>query len=436
MPAHPEIKAEVVKTLHALLEPWAQPGEEAIDDFLAFIADDFMGFGTGPDEHVPNRDALRKLMLREQAHMPYPFTLEVPWMEVRMLHPTLGLGEGELKLEVHAPDHTHVVALRCSLVFKRRDVGWRLVHFHFSVPDAMQNVGDTLMDVLQTRNRVLEREVAQRTAELKASLADLEATQARLVQQEKMASLGALTSGIAHELKNPLNFVNNFAALSCELLDEIEAEADPEARQALLADLRSNAEKIESHGRRADAIITSMLEHARSNSNERRALDLNALVADHVALAWHGWKARMHNFEIEITKAFDAEVGEVEVVPQGIGRVVLNLIGNAFDAVYTHAAQADAAYVPAVTVTTRRTNDQVEIHVADNGPGIPEALMTKVFEPFFTTKPAGSGTGLGLSLSYDIVTQGHGGTLTVSTEATKGATFIVTLPVKTEPSKT
>jgi signal transduction histidine kinase len=307
-----------------------------------------------------------------------------------------------------------------------------LLHFHFSVPNAMQNEGDSLLELFKARNRELEREVARRTAELEQSLADLQSAQARLIHQEKMASLGALTAGIAHEIKNPLNFVNNFAVLSRdlarELVQELEAEADPEAVRAIVSDLAMNSEKIEAHGRRADRIVRSMLEHARGSSGERRTVDLNALVAEHVDLAWHGERARAGRSDVRITKDLDAEVGQVEVVQQEIGRVLINLMGNAFDAVCERAAQSEASYRPVITVKTRRVEGRVEVHIGDNGPGIPAAIREKIFEPFFTTKPTGLGTGLGLSMAYDIVTQGHGGALTVESEEGRGAAFVISLP--------
>ncbi len=270
--------------------------------------------------------------------------------------------------------------------------------------------------------------LARANAELEVSLNRLRTTQQRLVHAEKMASLGALTAGIAHEIKNPLNFVTNFSSLSRELVEELGEEADPEERAAILEDLKLNAEKIEEHGRRADGIVRSMMEHARTGKGERQAVDLNALVDEHVNLAYHGRRAQMPNFQVEVERDYDEAVGPVEVVPQDLGRVVLNLVGNAFDAVHEKSAQAGGAYVPMVRVRTERRGDAVVARVEDNGPGMPPAVKAKVFEPFFTTKPAGSGTGLGLSMSYDIVTQGHGGTLTAESAKGEGAAFVITLP--------
>ena len=429
-----DTEAEVLATIQVFMRFWEQRGVEAIDGFFAYVAEDFRGFGTGQNEYYPDRDTFRSHAEHEQEHTSYPITFAATWMKVRVLHPTLALAEGEFKVDVHTEEEIYVLRPRCTLLFEHRDGRWLLVHFHFSVPNVMQNEGDSLLELFKARNQELEREVVRRTAELERSLANLKAAQARLIHQEKMASLGTLTAGVAHEIKNPLNFVNNFAALSRELIQELIQElvvgTDPEAVQTILSDLTINADKIEAHGRRADSIVRSMLDHARGSSGERYAIDLNVLVAEHVDLAWHGQRARTHEFDVKITKELDGAVGQIKVVPQEIGRVVLNLVGNAFDAVGERARHGDETYQPVIAVGTQRMEDWVEVCIADNGPGIPEAIRTKIFEPFFTTKSPGLGTGLGLSMAYDIITQGHGGTLTVESEEGQGATFIITLPTR------
>ena len=292
---------------------------------------------------------------------------------------------------------------------------------------------------LQAYAETLEQKVEDRTAELKRSLEELKAAQAQLIQAEKMASLGQLTAGIAHEIKNPLNFVNNFSHLSVELADDI-VEAIEAHRQhlpedvvadleELLDDLKLNTSKIHEHGCRADGIVESMLDHARSGDGERRATDVNALLDEYLNLAYHGMRANTPDFNVTLERDYGEAVGAVEMAPQEIGRVLINLLNNAFYAVHQHSLSHDGPYTPTVSVSTRRVEGWVEICVEDNGPGIAEGLKEKIFEPFFTTKPTGSGTGLGLSLSYDIVTQGHGGTMTVESEEGRGATFVVTLPV-------
>ena len=255
-----------------------------------------------------------------------------------------------------------------------------------------------------------------------------------------MASLGQLTAGIAHEIKNPLNFVNNFAVLSIELSEELSKELESNKEQTvasvldeveeLLVDLRFNAQKISEHGQRADSIVRGMLEHSRGHADERRPLEINGLVDEYVNLAYHGMRARQPDFNVTLERDYDEAVGTLEVVPQEMGRVLLNLLNNAFYAVYERRLALDGTFEPRVSVSTRALGDRLEIRVEDNGGGIPEAIRDRIFEPFFTTKPTGSGnTGLGLSLSYEIVTQGHGGTLSVESEEGEGATFVVSLPV-------
>ena len=262
------------------------------------------------------------------------------------------------------------------------------------------------------------------------AFASLRRTQRQLVHAEKMASLGSLTAGIAHEIKNPLNFVTNFAGLSRDLVTELAAEADPDERAALLADLAQNAAKIEEHGARADAIVSAMMEHARAGSGERRALELNALVEQYAGHALHAMRARYPEFGPTLDFRLAADLGPVEGVPQEIGRVLVNLVDNALDAVRQRAGEQATGYVPTVTVSTARTAEAAEVRVADNGPGIAAAHRARVFEPFYTTKPTGRGnTGLGLSLSHDIVVQGHGGALAVEDTEGEGAVFVVSLPV-------
>ena len=294
-----------------------------------------------------------------------------------------------------------------------------------------------LRDRLRTRGLDLET----RRLELEASLTRLGAAQAQLIQQEKMASLGQLTAGVAHELKNPLNFVNNFAQLSVELLDELEDElrGHPDrsiddaldASADLFSDLQTNAEKIREHGRRADGIIRSMLAHSRATPGPRRTAKLNPLLDEYIGLAYHGMRATHTGFNVDITQDFDPDLPEIEMVPEEMGRVFLNLLDNALAAVRTRATSASSEYRPALTVQTRSLPQEnaIAVRIQDNGTGIPEDAREKIFEPFFTTKPTGEGTGLGLSLTYEIVVHGHGGALEVESEDGVGTAFIVTLPV-------
>ena len=280
--------------------------------------------------------------------------------------------------------------------------------------------------------------LGKKHGELDEAYNELKTTQAHLIQSEKMASLGRLTAGIAHEIKNPLNFVNNFSQLSVELAGEVSEELQTHREQPvadvldevqdLLDDLKFNAEKINEHGKRADGIVKSMMQHARGGKGERRATDVNALLDEYVTLAFHGMRANTPDFNVTLERAYDDAVGEVEMVPEEISRVFVNVMNNAFYAVHERALTSGDSYVPTVEVRTRRDGDRIEIRVRDNGTGISEAVREKIFEPFFTTKPTGEGTGLGLSISYDIVTQGHDGTLTVESEEGQGTTFVITLP--------
>jgi signal transduction histidine kinase/streptogramin lyase len=273
---------------------------------------------------------------------------------------------------------------------------------------------------------------------LNGTLEDLQAAQDRLVRSEKMASLGQLTAGIAHEIKNPLNFVNNFAAVSAELTEELVEKIDEhidkqlaevaEELREILSDLKINAEMINEHGKRADGIVKSMLQHSRGDSGERAATDVNSLLEEYVNLAYHGMRAADPSFNASIDKDYDEAAGAVNMVPQDIGRVLINLLNNAFYAVNERAKMAEEKYDPTLSVSTKRRGSKVEIVVRDNGTGIPDSVKEKIFEPFFTTKPTGSGTGLGLSMSYDIVTTGHGGEFEVESEAGKFTQFTVTLP--------
>ncbi len=267
--------------------------------------------------------------------------------------------------------------------------------------------------------------------ELQSALNRLTATQNQLIQSEKMASLGELTAGIAHEIQNPLNFVNNFSEVNKELIGEMKESMEKgnfDAVKSIAKDIESNEEKIMFHGKRADGIVKSMLQHSRTSSGKKEPTDINALADEYLRLAYHGLRAKDKSFNAKFKTDFDNAIGKIDIIPQDIGRVILNLINNAFYAVTVRKSQQQAGYEPVVTVSTLQSGNKVEIRVRDNGNGIPKKVMDKIFQPFFTTKPTGEGTGLGLSLSYDIITKGHGGELRVETKEGEGAEFIITLP--------
>jgi len=290
---------------------------------------------------------------------------------------------------------------------------------------------------VQDSYETLEAKVAERTRDLNTSLDDLQKAQSRLVQSEKLASLGQLTAGIAHEIKNPLNFVNNFAALSSELVDELQevlqpAALDPKTRAEVdeIADLlKGNLGKVVQHGKRADSIIKNMLLHSRSGSGEHRSVEINALVEDSLNLAYHGARAAQPSFNITLVRDLDPAAGTADVYPQELTRVLLNLMSNGFYATEKRKTEGtDPDYAPTLAVTTRDRGDSIEIRVRDNGTGIPDSVKAKMFDPFFTTKPAGEGTGLGLSLSHDILVKQHGGSFDVATEPGRFTEFTITLP--------
>ncbi|MFD1470603.1 ATP-binding protein [Hymenobacter caeli] len=284
--------------------------------------------------------------------------------------------------------------------------------------------------LLAAQNDTLEHQVAERTGELQRSLTELRATQAQLIQKEKMASLGELTAGIAHEIQNPLNFVNNFADVSAELMAELRealATSDTAEATALAEDVTQNLGKIHQHGQRAAGIVRGMLEHSRASTGERQPTDVNALADEYLRLAYQGLRAKDKTFNAALETDFAPGLPLVEAVAGDLGRVLLNLFSNAFYAVQQRQRAGEASYQPTVGVATRRVGNAVEVRVSDNGTGMPAAVQAKIFQPFFTTKPTGEGTGLGLSLSHDIIAQGHGGTLRVESQSGQGTTFFISL---------
>jgi two-component system, NtrC family, sensor kinase len=295
------------------------------------------------------------------------------------------------------------------------------------------------INIFSQRNAELDRLVAERTAELtnqkeelQATLEQLQATQQQLIQSEKLASLGELTAGIAHEIQNPLNFVNNFSEVSMELIDEMQEElekGDKEEAAAIAADLKENLSKIIHHGKRADGIVKGMLQHSRASSTVKEPTDINKLADEYFRLAYHGLRAKDKSFNAELETRFADNLPMANVVPQDVGRVLLNLFNNAFYAVHKKQIEHSEGYKPTVTVTTATNAGQIIITVRDNGNGIPDDVKDKIMQPFFTTKPTGEGTGLGLSLSYDIIVKGHNGKIDVKSEENTYTEFTISIPV-------
>jgi signal transduction histidine kinase len=313
-----------------------------------------------------------------------------------------------------------------GLVIRRRAMGG----FGPSIPTLMQTFAGQAVLAIENARLFQEAERARTAAE--TALRDLRRAQDRLIQAEKMASLGQLTAGIAHEIKNPLNFVNNFSDLSADLLDELHDAIATNQRaeiDELTATLKGNLARIAEHGKRADSIVKNMLLHSRSGPSEHRLIDLNATVEEALNLAYHGARAAIPGFNITLEKDLDPAAGKVDLYPQEFIRVMLNLISNGFYAARKRAEQTeDQTFEPTLRLITRNLGEQVEVRVRDNGTGISEAVRAKIFEPFFTTKPAGEGTGLGLSLSYDIVVKQHGGQLTLDSQPDAFTEFVISLP--------
>jgi two-component system NtrC family sensor kinase len=331
---------------------------------------------------------------------------------------------------------------------------WLLLFFSWSLFQRYQQLQKQVMEETLAKERLakekeiernqliaqqkveLEKRVKKRTSELKQSLEDLKSTQAQLIQSEKMASLGELTAGIAHEIQNPLNFVNNFSEVNTELIEEAGEEIDKgniSEVKTILNDIKDNEEKIIHHGKRADAIVKGMLQHSRVSKGQKEMTDINALADEYLRLSYHGFRAKDKSFNATMQTDFDESIGKINIVPQDMGRVLLNLFNNAF---YAAPLPPNGGFnnpqnkhEPTVWVSTKKLGDKILISVRDNGPGIPKNIIDKIFQPFFTTKPTGQGTGLGLSLAYDIVTKEHGGQIKVESKEGEGTAFIVQLPI-------
>jgi signal transduction histidine kinase len=278
-----------------------------------------------------------------------------------------------------------------------------------------------------------KQETDRQKEKVETSLSELKSAQAQLIQSEKMASLGELTAGIAHEIQNPLNFVNNFSEVNNELVAEIKNENNIDEIKAIAEDIKQNSEKILFHGKRADAIVKNMLQHSLKSTGQREPTDINTLCDEYLRLSYHGLRAKDKNFNADIQTDFDNSIGKINIVPQDIGRVLLNLINNAFYAVsekkkvcQAELVEANQQYEPTISVSSKKINNVIELTVTDNGNGIPQNIIEKIFQPFFTTKPTGQGTGLGLSLSYDII-KAHGGEIKVETKEGEGSIFIIRL---------
>jgi len=407
-----------------------------IDSLKEVVVPDINGFGTTIDERI-NSEAECRLLIERQIKESENATFHFDRHHLRKRLLAGGLAavfieEGEVKLEL--PDGTIQFPIRISTMLDKIDGQWKVVHWHGSTP--VMSEDDTWhINDWKKKSQELETKVAEKTAELAASVEELKATQTQLVVQEKLAALGQLAAGIAHEIKNPMNFVNNFSELSLEYVDEIlefvnelpQNETTDEIK-ALLADVSENLKKIHQHGTRADSIVKSMLMHSRGGSGVLEPTDLNELIREYVNLAFHGMRASKNPINVKINYDLDESIGSVPVFPEDFSRVVLNLCKNAFDAMRDKTGVSEnGTYLPALTVISKNKNGRLKIVVEDNGPGITDDIRKRLFDPFFTTKKGTEGTGLGLSITHDIITN-HKGQISIESELDTYTRFIIDLP--------
>ncbi len=404
-----------------------------IDKSIDYINEDIMGYGTHIDEKIFSIESFRELL---QLQRNQSEGLELKMRQSPVYKRMLVNGDAvvfveEILISMIVEGNATSINCRLTTVLEYKNQEWRVIHFHGSLASGNEGDEDTWSaNELKERNKELEKKVAERTEDLRVSLEELKAAQSLLIQSEKMASLGELTAGIAHEIQNPLNFVNNFSEVNTELLIELKEEIEKknyEEVSEIADDVITNQQKINSHGKRADAIVKGMLQHSRTSNGQKELTDINALTDEFLRLAYHGLRAKDKSFNAKLETQFDASLGKVNIAAQDIGRVILNLINNAFYAVNDRKKQEQSSYEPSVMVGTKKLGDHLEIKITDNGLGIPSKIKDKIFQPFFTTKPTGQGTGLGLSLSYDIV-KAHGGELNIETREGEGTSFIINLP--------
>jgi len=430
------MEEEVMKTHQDF---WKFYAERDIESRFSIISDKITFIGTGLHERANNKTEYLQINLKGLEQYPSPFQIEFLWVNLSMFN-NIACVECEVLWAQEINNDISKTLIRNTTLLEKEKNKWMVVHVHGSIPDYRLSEGSFMTnEETIIRNKELEQQVFERTESLKKSLEDLKATQSQLIQSEKMASLGELTAGIAHEIQNPLNFVNNFSEVSNELIDEMNVElgkGDIEEAKAIAADVKQNLEKINHHGKRADAIVKGMLQHSRRSSGTKEPTDINALCDEYLRLSYQGLRAKDKSFNAILKTDFDNSIVNINIIPQDIGRVILNLINNAFYAVQqkqkelakevTPLGKVSPLYDPTVSVRTKKVGDKILISVSDNGNGIPQKDLDKIFQPFFTTKPTGQGTGLGLSLSYDII-KAHTGELKVETKVGEGSEFIIML---------
>ena len=420
--------------------------EYPFDQMDELIIEEVTGFGTTKDEKIIGLKHFKEVLgIQYQQSkvlgisVSYKENAKIQWISE---DENSALLISDFVLDIETPQGSNPVDFRLSTLFEWKNKKWKLVHWHGSTPVNVENDAWHLTE-WKRKNEELQKQVDAQTKDLKLkneqllkakeqieeTLKELKEAQAQLIQSEKMASLGELTAGIAHEIQNPLNFVNNFSEVSNELLDEMVEEIDNgeyEEVKAICEDLKENLSKINHHGKRADSIVKGMLQHSRTSSGQKEPTDLNNLIDEYLRLSYHGIRAKDKSFNSDFKTDFDPSLPNIEVVPQDIGRVILNMFNNSFFSVNEKKSQNPETFKPVVEVSTRKMADGIEICISDNGNGIPEAVRDKIFQPFFTTKETGQGTGLGLSLSYDII-KAHGGSIKVESEVGKGTSITIKL---------
>jgi signal transduction histidine kinase len=435
---------------------WEALAMREIELRFSLCADDVTFIGTGLHERAKNKEEYKKIGVIGVEQSPKPFQTKFLWIQLTVLG-NVSWVESEIEWVQKINEILHKELVRTTTILKLEHNQWEIIHVHGSSPDYRFLNGDYMSNEgTISKNKELERQVFERTQQLNESLEILKSAQSQLIQSEKMASLGELTAGIAHEIQNPLNFVNNFSEVNTELIDEMKEEIEKgnlEKAKAIANDIADNEKMINNHGKRADAIVKGMLQHSRISNGVKVPTDINALADEYLRLAYHGLRAKNKSFNATLKTDFDKSIGNINIIPQDIGRVILNLINNAFYACAERRLLSEAEtnrsavnekkhnrlvnnfYEPYVSIITKKLADKVLVSINDNGSGIPQKLLDKIFQPFFTTKPTGQGTGLGLSLSYDIV-KAHGGELKVESELNTAdansvnTRFTIVLPYK------
>ena len=436
-----DTKKDLLHQTHQRIFEIIFTGELSENDAVKFIDGEISGFGTTWDEKILSKKDYQWILENTRNQLenyrlewnskPFSYrmlandTVAVLCDEVKFFSP---MANGE-KIEMY---------MRYTGVYEYSEGKWLLIHFHGSKPEFVDSEIDTFgIEHLKQKNEELKKEVAKRTAQLEEYIEKLKATQEQLIHSEKMASLGELTAGIAHEIKNPLNFVNNFSELNVELINEafeelnkLEKNSALEEAREILEDVKSNLQKINQHGTRADGIVKSMLQHSRGGNGKAEKVDFNALIKEYVNLAFHGMRAGKKPINVNIDLQLDEKVDKVSVIYEDFSRVILNLCNNAFDAMYEklNSGKAKDQYSPRLLVQTYKADNNIVLEIEDNGPGINEEYRSKILQPFFTTKKGTEGTGLGLSITNDII-KAHGGELQVESNTDKNTytRFIVKL---------